>query len=72
MGLTSFEILDGGDVDLKDKEDKASPHELSTTMHYDPFSWDEGNAIEDVYHTMSSSSSSSFMIIVKLLVQETL
>jgi hypothetical protein len=62
MGLTPFEVLDGGDVHMEDREDKASSHELITTMPYQPFSWDEGNVVANVYQTMSSSFSSSFFI----------
>jgi hypothetical protein len=66
IGLTPFEVLDGGNVHMEDKEDKASSHELITTMPYDPFSWDEENVVVDVYQTMSSSSSSSiFLSILK-------
>jgi hypothetical protein len=31
MGMTPFEVLDGGDVHMEDREDKASSHELITT-----------------------------------------
>jgi hypothetical protein len=62
MGLTPFEILDGGNVHMEDREDKASSHELINYMPYHPFSWDKGNVIVDVYQTMSSSFSSSFFI----------
>jgi hypothetical protein len=62
MGLTPFEVLDGGNVHMEDREDKASSHELITTMPYQPFSWDEGNVVANVYQTMSSSFSSSFLI----------
>jgi hypothetical protein len=48
-------------VHMEDREDKASSHELSTTMPYQPFSWDEGNVVVDVYQMMSSSFSSSFL-----------
>jgi hypothetical protein len=44
------------------REDKASSHELITTETYQHFLWDEGNVVADVYHTMSSSFSSSFLI----------
>jgi hypothetical protein len=47
---------------MKDREDKASSHELISFMPYQPFSWDESNAIEDVHYTMFSTVSSSFMI----------
>jgi hypothetical protein len=69
IGMTPFEVLDGGNVHMEDREDKASSHELSTTMPYQPFSWDEGNVVENVYQTMSSSFSSSFFISRDLLVQ---
>jgi hypothetical protein len=59
IGMTPFEVLDGGNVHMEDREDKASSLELSTTMPYHPFSWDEGNVVANVYQTMSSSSSSS-------------
>jgi hypothetical protein len=49
MVLTPFEILDGGNVHTEDREDKASSHELINSMPYQPFSWDTGNAIVDVY-----------------------
>jgi hypothetical protein len=62
IGPTPFEVLDGGNVHMEDREDKASSHELSTTMPYQPFSWDEGNVVANVYQTMSSSFSSSFFI----------
>jgi hypothetical protein len=61
-GMTPFEVLDGGDVHMEDREDKASSHELITTKPYQPFSWDEGNVVVDVYQTMSSPFSSSFLI----------
>jgi hypothetical protein len=35
---------------------------LSTTISYQPFSWDEGNFVVDVYQTMYSSFSYSFFI----------
>jgi hypothetical protein len=59
---TPFEVLDDGNVHMEDREDKASSHELSTTMLYHPFSWEEGNVVADVYHTMSSFVSYSFFI----------
>jgi hypothetical protein len=62
IGPTPFEVLDGGNVHMEDREDKASSHELSNFMPYQPFSWDEGNVVADVYQTMSSSISSSFFI----------
>jgi hypothetical protein len=62
MGMTSFEVLDGGNVHMEYKEVKASSYELINSMHYHFFSWHEGNVVVDVYQTMSSSSSSSFMI----------
>jgi hypothetical protein len=46
-------------VHMKYREDKASSLELSTIMPYHPFSWDEGNLVENVYHNMSTSVSSS-------------
>jgi hypothetical protein len=62
MGLTPFEILDGGNVHTKAREDKASSHELINYMPYQPFSWDTRNVIVDVYQIVSSSFSSSFLI----------
>jgi hypothetical protein len=59
---TPFEVLDGDNVHIKDREDKASSHELSNFMPYQHFSWDEGNDVVDVYQTMSSSISSSILI----------
>jgi hypothetical protein len=47
---------------MEDREDKASSHELINSMPYQPFSWDTGNVIVDVYQTMSSYFSSSFLI----------
>jgi hypothetical protein len=40
---------------MEDIEDKASSHELITIMPYQPFSWDEGNVVTNVYQTMYSS-----------------
>jgi hypothetical protein len=39
---------------MEDREDNDSFHELSTTMPYQPFSWDGGNVIANVYQTMST------------------
>jgi hypothetical protein len=61
MGSTHFEVLEGGDVHLEDREDKAL-HELITTKPYQHFSWDEENYVANVYQRMSSSFSSSFFI----------
>jgi hypothetical protein len=61
-GFDPFEILDGGNVHLEDREDKASSHELIITNPYHPFSWDEEDYVENVYQRMSSSFSSSFLI----------
>jgi hypothetical protein len=55
IGLTPFEVIDGGNVYTEDREDKASSLEFSTPMPYQPFSWDEGNVVENVYHTMYAS-----------------
>jgi hypothetical protein len=62
MGPTPFEVLNGGNVHMEDREDKASSHELCTNMPYQPFSWNEGNFVADVYQMMSHSLSSSFFI----------
>jgi hypothetical protein len=40
------------------REDKASSHELITTKTYQPFSWDEGNTIENVYQVVYAFVSS--------------
>jgi hypothetical protein len=61
--LAPFEVLDGGNVHMEDREYNASSHELITTKPYQPFSGDQGNDIEDVYQNMHSPfSSSSFFI----------
>jgi hypothetical protein len=62
MGSIPFEVLDGGNEHMEDIEDKDSSHELITTNPYQPLSWDEVDVLVDVYQTMSSSSSYSFMI----------
>jgi hypothetical protein len=62
MGLNPFEILDGGNVHMEDREDKASSCELINSMPYQTFLWDNGNAIVDVYQVVSSYFSSSFFI----------
>jgi len=49
-------------VHIKYREDTTSSHELSNFIPYQPFSWDEGNVVEDVYQTVSSSVSYSFFI----------
>jgi hypothetical protein len=53
MGMTPFEVLDGGNVHVEDREDKTSSHELVTNMFYHPFSWDEGSVVANVYHRIS-------------------
>jgi len=60
VGLIPFEVLDGGNVDMEDRYDTASSHELINFMPCQCFSWDEGHVVADVYHTMYSSISSSF------------
>jgi hypothetical protein len=62
MGLSLVEVLDGGDVNLEDREDKASSHELIITKPYQPCSWDEENYVENVYQMIPSSLSYSFFI----------
>jgi hypothetical protein len=49
IGSNPFETLDGGNVHMEDREDKASSLELITTMPYQPFSRDEGNVVANVY-----------------------
>jgi hypothetical protein len=49
MGMTPFEVHDGGDVHVEYREEKAFYHELITTKPYQPFSWDEGNVVANVY-----------------------
>jgi hypothetical protein len=61
-GMTHFEVLDAGDVHMKDREDNASSHELITIKTYQPFSNYEWNVVVDVYQTMHSPFSSSFFI----------
>jgi hypothetical protein len=46
-------------VHMEDIEDRASSRQLITTKPYQPFSWDERNAITNVHQTMSSFVSSS-------------
>jgi hypothetical protein len=62
MGLTPFEILDEENIHMEDREDKVYSDELINSMPYQPFSWDIGNSIVDLYQSMSSSFSSSFLI----------
>jgi hypothetical protein len=45
---------------MEDREDKASSHELINYIPYHPFSWNEGNIVENVYQTISSFYSSLF------------
>jgi hypothetical protein len=59
MGSTIFEVLEGVDKHMEDREGKASSHELINPIPYHPFSWDDGSVIENVYQRMSSSFSSS-------------
>jgi len=44
------------------REDKASTHELTNSISYEPFSLDEGDVVADVYHMMSYFFSSSSLI----------
>jgi hypothetical protein len=59
---TLYEVPNGGKVHIEYKEDKASSCELSNFMSYQPFSWDEGNVVVDVYQTIFSYVSYSFFI----------
>ena len=62
IGLTYFEVIDGSNVHMEDREHKVSSLELNTTMPYHHFSWDEGNVVEYVFHTISSFVSTSYLI----------
>jgi hypothetical protein len=62
MGMTHFEILDGVNIHTQEREDKTSSYERIKYMPYQPFPWDIGNVIVDVYQIASSSFSYSFLI----------
>jgi len=62
MGPILFEVLEGGDVHLEDREDITSSLELRTTKPYQPFSWDEENCVANVYQRIYYSFSYSFLI----------
>jgi hypothetical protein len=47
--MTFFEVINGGNVHMEDREDKASSHKLNNFMPYQYFSWDEVNVVVDVY-----------------------
>jgi hypothetical protein len=61
MGLTPFEVLHGGNVNMEDTEDTTSSHEFITTRHYHHFPWDEEDFVANVSQNMSPSFSYSFL-----------